>query len=61
MAALDERIGRKEYLGDGVYVTTDGLHIILAVAQENHIGEDCTIYLDPHVLEALQDYIKRQQ
>ena len=42
------------YLGDGVYVKFDGYHIILTA---NNPTTD-TIYLDPHVVNTLIDYIE---
>ncbi len=51
-------IGKKVYLGDSVYATFDGYHIILTT--ENGVPEDPTniIALDPNVLIALHIYTK---
>lgn len=46
---------QKSYLGDGVYACFDGHHVVLTV--ENGIQTTDAIYLDPHVLEALQRYV----
>ena len=43
---------KKLYLGDGVYASYDGYHVVL----EAH---DMRIFLDPHVLEALKRYISK--
>ena len=42
---------RKVYLGDGVYVTHDGYHLILTTATN-------TIFLEPKVWEALDAYVR---
>lgn len=46
----------KRYLGDSVYASHDGYHIILTT--ENGLPDDPsnTICLEPEVLDALQNY-----
>ena len=53
-------IGKKEYLGDGVYAwwDTDGC---LVLATENGIAAMNTIFLEPEALQALLDNIKREK
>jgi hypothetical protein len=50
---------KKEYLGDGVYAEwdTDGY---LVLTTENGIAATNTIFLEPRVLQALLDNIKRE-
>ena len=45
----------KRYLGDGVYASFDGYHVILTT--ENGIDSTNTIYLDDTVIEAFKSYI----
>jgi len=45
----------KAYLGDGVYVNNDGYHIILTT--ENGVSITNTIFLEPNVLSALNEYV----
>ena len=47
----------KEYLGDGVYVTTDGY--MLELTTENGTKTDNTIFLEPAVFTAFIAYAKR--
>ena len=50
----------REYLGDGVYVASDSLNGLILTTE---IGEGLvtnTIYLDPDVLAALDNYRARQ-
>lgn len=47
----------KLYIGDGVYVDTDGYHIVLTT--ENGIEVTNTIYLEPEVLALLNDWVER--
>ena len=49
----------KEYLGDSVYASFDGYHIILTT--ENGLPDDPSnqIALEPSVLRKLNDYNKR--
>lgn len=47
----------KQYLGDGVYVEHDGYSFILTT--ENGICATNTIYLEPVVISALEQYIER--
>jgi hypothetical protein len=44
---------KQKHLGDGVYASFDGYHIVLAA---NH-HENKVIALDPHVQEKLIEYI----
>ena len=46
----------KEYIGDGVYVSTDGYMIELTT--ENGVEVDNTIVLEPSVFSALIAYAK---
>ena len=47
----------KQYIGDGVYVDFDGLHIVLTT--ENGIATTNTVYLCPETLSELEAYIDR--
>lgn len=47
----------KEYLGDGVYIDTDGYQLKLTA--ENGIEAHDTIYLEPQVQVNLVKYIER--
>ncbi len=51
-----EVLAQTEYLGDGVYASTDGWHIILT---GNAGGNQNVIYLEPAVLEALKKYVTK--
>lgn len=46
------------YLGDGVYASTDGYHVLLHV--QDHRSEP-VVALDPYVLDALAKYVERQK
>ena len=46
----------KRYLGDGVYADFDGYMVKLTT--ETGISVTNTIFLDPQVWAALQDYVK---
>lgn len=48
----------KSYIGDGVYVRTDGFAITLTT--ENGICATNEIYIEPDVLRALIAYCKRK-
>lgn len=48
----------KSYIGDGVYVSTDGFSIILTT--ENGVCATNEIYLEPLVLKNLADYCKKK-
>jgi hypothetical protein len=48
----------KVYLGDGVYASWDGYHIVLTT--ENGIETTNTIYLDSSVIEALIKYHRKR-
>jgi hypothetical protein len=47
----------KEYLGDSVYVDHDGYGVVLTT--DNGYGPSNTIILEPEVVTALNNYIKR--
>lgn len=48
-------IGLNEsYLGDGVYASSDGYHIVIRAGMN-------VIYLDDMVIESLVNYIKREK
>lgn len=47
----------KEYLGDSVYATFDGLHVVLTT--ENGMGPTNQIYLEPSVVEHLCEFFTR--
>lgn len=47
----------KDYLGDGVYASDDGYHIILTT--ENGISTTNTIAIEDHVWNALMRYANR--
>lgn len=47
---------RKEYLGDGLYASFDGYHIILTAPRDD--GEHF-VALEPPVMAALDDYRER--
>ena len=46
-----------EYLGDGVYVSHDGFMLRLSTERE---GREHYIYLEPAVLNALYEYVRRR-
>lgn len=52
-------LARKEYIGDGVYASFDGWHIVLTA--ENGIPSETKgpIFLEPGVLRALNGYAER--
>lgn len=45
--------GKEEYLGDGVYASFDGFHIILDTRAQFPVS---TIYLDPQVFDNLLQF-----
>lgn len=47
---------KSEYLGDGVYVSFDGLHICLHV--DSHLNKP-VVYLDPYIFENLITYVNK--
>lgn len=49
----------KHYLGDGVYVSTDGYHIVLTT--EDGVQTTNTIYLDAQVYLGLVRFVAAQQ
>lgn len=42
------------YLGDGLYASFDGYHIILRAPRD---GMDHYVYMEPSVYDALGDYV----
>jgi len=50
---------RKQYLGDGVYVSDDGYHVILTTS--DGISETNTIFLDDDVLAALTKFLESRR
>lgn len=55
--AMPDKNGRlaREYLGDGVYIQHDGWNLILTT--ENGIEVTNTIYLEPRVFDAFEQYV----
>lgn len=47
----------KIYLGDGVYLTNNGCHLILTT--EDGINTHNTIYLEPHMIKLMEDYLNK--
>jgi hypothetical protein len=46
-----------EYLGDGVYASFDGYHLLLDLrAQPESSGHVCRIAMEPSVLKRLDEY-----
>ncbi len=52
---LSKFLRERTYLGDGLYVSCDGAHIVLAA--NNGIEDTNTVYLEPMVLKAFEEYI----
>lgn len=50
-------VPKKEYIGDSVYCEFDGYGIKLTT--ENGFGPSNTIYLEPFIVDAFQDFVKR--
>jgi hypothetical protein len=48
----------KQYIGDSVYVSTDGYSIILTTENDSS-GPSNTIALEPAVYKALVQYVER--
>lgn len=46
------------YLGDGVYASFDGYHIVLTAGHHDAACAEHAIYLDPGTVEALDRYIE---
>lgn len=46
----------KRYLGDSVYATFDGYHVVLTTENGLHSDPSNTIALEPQVLDALNQY-----
>jgi hypothetical protein len=53
----DDEVGRREYLGDGVYVAFDGFGLWLTT--ENGPETTNRVYLEPEVLAALERFVAR--
>jgi hypothetical protein len=47
----------KEHLGDGCYCEFDGFHFVLTA--EDGISVQSTVYLDPYVVKAFDNYRER--
>lgn len=47
---------KKTYLGDGVYLTCDGHHLVLTTS--NGIEDTNVIYLEPHMLKMIEKYLE---
>ena len=45
----------KLYLGDSVYMSTDGFHIVLTT--ENGYGPSNTIFLEPDMIDRIKEYV----
>ena len=50
----------KEYLGDAVYADVDVFHGVI-LTTENGISATNTIVLEPEVIQALLDYLRRKE
>ncbi len=50
-------LDKKEYLGDGAYVTFDGYHVVLTA--ENGVHATDTVALEPEVLDRFLEYVKK--
>lgn len=48
-----------EYIGDGVYASFDGYHVILITCTGDPNFPDNKIFLDRHVVSSFQAYIER--
>lgn len=48
---------RETYLGDGLYATHDGYQIELY--SHNGIHKTASVYLEPSVLDAFEQYVKK--
>lgn len=46
----------KIYLGDGVYATNDGFHVVIATENYGQPNPTNTIYLEDKVFECLVEY-----
>jgi hypothetical protein len=55
---LPADLKRKAYLGDGVYVGHDGLHVWLYT--DNGIEITNKVALDPYVLLACEEWLEKQ-
>ncbi len=52
---MDAQAGNKFYVGDGVYASNDGWHVILETERENGTNQ---IYLEPEMLSLVMEYAK---
>ena len=56
---------KEEYLGDSLYASFDGFHFILRAPRfgmgfgMDHAVYDNVVYLEPSVLKAFNEYVKR--
>jgi hypothetical protein len=48
--------GQESYLGDGLYVSHDGFQVCLRAPSD---GADQRVYLEPSVLAAFEEWLKR--
>lgn len=53
MSELKDKI----YVGDGVYLSNDGYHLVLTT--EDAYGASNTIYLEPEMLKTIQNYLDK--
>ena len=51
-----EKYDAQEYLGDGVYVKSDGMYFKLMA--NDHLHPTDTIYLDEHTFKNLLEFVK---
>ena len=54
--AQNPMVGKKHYIGDGVYGNYDGYRIILTT--EDGTGIQNTIYFEPDTLKVFEDYVR---
>ena len=48
-----------QYLGDGVYASYDGYHVVLTTGSHERSEASNVICLEPEVIESLEGYVKR--
>lgn len=48
----------KRYLGDGVYVSTNGYSLVLTTGSDDPAKADNVVCLEPDVLEELNRYVE---
>lgn len=53
---MPKPLTQEKYLGDGLYATYDGYQVKLRAPRE---GSDHEVYLEPHVLASLIQYLKQ--